>query len=158
MALRCPECGRSLPSELVHGLSRAPAPCPGCEAPLRADLVVGDDAPSVRPPDLEPDTVRTTDVLAGWDVGASAAEVAGWRVDERPFPTDTVVVTGAVLFGSGLGLLLAGRHRVRGGVAGALTGGLVAAVARRIWRLDGPEPAAHLFPVLRLLSMSTALP
>jgi hypothetical protein len=93
---------------------------------------------SVRPPDLAPETVREAevDVLAGWDVGADADEVASWQTDERPFPTDTVVVAGAGVLGALLGAAVGRERRGRGAVGGALLGVLAAALARRVWRLS----------------------
>lgn len=92
---------------------------------------------SVRPPDLAPDLVRD-DVLAGWDVGVGPADMARWREDRRPFPTDTVVVAGAaaggLLLGAALGAVLDERPG-RGAVVGTVVGALAAAAGRRIWRL-----------------------
>jgi hypothetical protein len=90
--------------------------------------------PSVRPPDLLPDTVRD-DVLAGWDVGVGPTEMARWRQDRRPFPTDTVVVAGAAAAGLAIGAVLDGR-RVRGAVLGAVLGAVAGAATRRLWRLE----------------------
>lgn len=92
---------------------------------------------SVRPPDLEPGEVRdpTLDVLAGWDVGADAAQVAAWRQDRRPFPADTVAVVGGGAAGLVAGLVIAPQHRVRGASLGLLAGVIVAAVVRQIWLL-----------------------
>jgi hypothetical protein len=124
-----------------------PATPPGAAAPAATETVAASssagasdaDADSIRPPDLDPQAVRTPDedVLAGWDVGASAVEVASWQRDERPFPTDTVVVVGAAVAGGLLGALLADRHRGRWAVLGALGGAAGAGVARRIWELRG---------------------
>jgi hypothetical protein len=75
------------------------------------------------------------DVLAGWDVGAGAAELGRWREDHPPFPTDTVLVAGAGAFGALVGALR-WPHRGRNAVFGALTGVLVAAVVRQVWRLE----------------------
>lgn len=88
---------------------------------------------SVRPPDLQPDAVRDLDdPLAGWDSGLPDATAA--VRDERPFPLDSVVVTGAGLVGAALGALL-GQRPVRDAPLGALGGVVGAAVARRLWRL-----------------------
>jgi hypothetical protein len=152
---QCPHCGRFLKQALVDALADEPAPCPRCEAPLRAEdfattsaepaerpaaaaVTVGaaDRAPvvaSVRPPDLAPDEVRD-DVLAGWDAGVSAV-VGGPRRDEPPFPTDTVVVASAAVAGAIAGSLL-DRRRVRGALLGGLGAATLAAVVRRIWRLE----------------------
>lgn len=165
---QCPACGRFLKNAFVDALDEAAAPCPACGGELVADMFVakesaggastsgaargtvargaatsplGGDQVSVRPPDLEPETVRdaTRDVLAGWDVTADAAEIASWQRDRRPFPIDTVVVVGCGALG-GLtgGAIGQGRtpRRTGAGVAGGLTLGFtVAAVTRRIWRL-----------------------
>jgi hypothetical protein len=90
--------------------------------------------PSVRPPDLLPDTVRD-DVLAGWDVGVGPTEMARWRQDRRPFPTDTVVVAGAAAVGLAIGAVLDDR-RVRGAALGAVLGAVAGAATRRLWRLE----------------------
>lgn len=145
--IQCPECGRFLAKVLVAGLGQAPAPCPGCAVQLTAAMFVLAEDDSVRPPDLAPDEVRDAtdqphrsgapadDVLAGWDTGVSAAEVASWRDDRRPFPTDTVVVAGAGIVGLALGLVLGGERRGSGAVLGLLAGVATGSVARRIWRL-----------------------
>jgi hypothetical protein len=162
---QCPACGRFLKNAFVVGLGDAAAPCPGCgdeltaimfavvdATPDAASVVAADvssgattdttvDRVSVRPPDLEPASVRDTtrDVLAGWDTTASAEEIASWRRDRRPFPTDTVVVVGSGALGAIAGGVIGRNHdprRLGGGVAGGLVVGLaVAAVSRRIWRL-----------------------
>ena len=95
---------------------------------------VGPDEASVRPPDLAPDTVRD-DVLAGWDVGVGPADMARWREDHRPFPTDTVVVAGAAAGGLVLGAVLDDRPG-RGAAVGTVAGAIAGAAARRIWRLE----------------------
>jgi hypothetical protein len=89
---------------------------------------------SVRPPDLAPDTVRD-DVLAGWDVGVGPTQMARWREDRRPFPTDTVVVAGAAAAGLVVGAVLDDRHG-RGAAIGTVVGGVAGAATRRIWRLE----------------------
>ncbi|MFU8841276.1 MAG: hypothetical protein ACNA8R_11230 [Nitriliruptoraceae bacterium] len=159
---RCPECGRFLANDLVTSLTDAPAPCPRCGIELRPETIIGgerarrprpsaptaaaaaavpstDAAGSIRPPDLDPQAVQTRDedVLAGWDVGADAEEVASWRRDQRPFPTDTVIVVGASVGAGLLGALLADEHPVRWTAVGALGGALGAGAARRIWELRG---------------------
>lgn len=91
-----------------------------------------DDGPSVRPPDLQPDAVRDRDPLAGWDRGVPIG-IAAVR-DERPFPVDTVVVSGAALVGAALGAVL-GRRTLRDAALGGLGGAVGAGLARRIWRL-----------------------
>lgn len=141
--MQCPMCGRFLKNAFVHGLRANPAACPGCDESLDAGMFdppvegPGPSASSVRPPDLRPEAVRddTTDVLSGWDAGASAADLAAWRADRRPFPTDTVVVAASSAGGAVLGSALDGCHRVRGGFAGATAGLVAAGLARRIWQL-----------------------
>jgi hypothetical protein len=153
---RCPDCGRFLPRGFVASLAERTAPCPRCGVALDATQLATDaPAPtaaagtlppepsaaaadtSVRPPDLAPDTVRD-DVLAGWDVGVGPSDMARWREDRRPFPTDTVVVAGAavggLLLGAALGAVL-GERPGRGAVVGTVVGALAAAAGRRIWRL-----------------------
>ncbi len=90
---------------------------------------------SVRPPDLPPAEVRddASDVLEGWDRGATPEEIASWNADAAPFPTDTVAVLAGGTIGALVGALLRG-HRVRGAVFGGLAGLLGVASARRIWR------------------------
>jgi hypothetical protein len=126
-----------VPSDGVPGAARSddvpsvrpPGDVPAAERP--------DDVPSVRPPDLVPETVRDTpDVLAGWDLGADAAEHARWRRDQRPFPTDTVVVLGAAVLGAAAGGVAWERRRAAGVCLGGVGGLLAAAVVRRIWRLE----------------------
>ena len=103
---------------------------------MPADPVATTDA-SVRPPDLEPASVRgdDRDVLAGWDVDADVAELTRWQADRRPFPTDTVVVFGAGAVGALAGAVV-GARRGRGALRGLAVGVLAAAVARRVWRLQ----------------------
>lgn len=124
------------------GSTPVPAvPAPGTAAAVdgeAADASSPSSAPdSIRPPDLDPQVVRTPDedVLAGWDVGATAEEVASWRRDQRPFPTDAVVVVSAGVAGGVLAALLADRGRGRWAALGALGGVVGAGVARRIWEL-----------------------
>jgi hypothetical protein len=92
---------------------------------------------SVRPPDLDPREVQTPDddVLAGWDVGVTADEVAAWRTDRRPFPTDTVVVAVGAILGGVLGNLLSEHRRVLGTGVGVLGGAVAAGAVRRVWEL-----------------------
>jgi hypothetical protein len=92
---------------------------------------------SIRPPDLDPAQVRTPDddVLAGWDTGVTPEEVASWRLDHRPFPTDTVVVISATLVGGLLGWLVPDRNRGRWAALGAVGGAVGAGAIRRIWEL-----------------------
>jgi hypothetical protein len=106
------------------------------DAPSAATERAAEDAPSVRPPDLAPDAVRgEVDVLAGWDVGADADEIASWREDRRPFPTDTVLVLGAGVVGGAIAAAVAGDRRLRAAATGAVLGVLGGAITRRIWRL-----------------------
>ena len=130
---QCPNCGRFLKNVLVERLAEGEQPCPGCDQALTADLFGGT---SVRPPDLPPDEVRddASDVLDGWDRGASAAEMAGWAKDQPPFPTDAVTVAASGLGGMLVGGLLL-RHRLRGVLLGGLIGVVAAAVVRQVWRL-----------------------
>jgi hypothetical protein len=141
---QCPACGRFLKNAFVVGLDEAVAPCPGCGDELHAGMfasTASDPPVSVRPPDLEPASVRDTtrDVLVGWDVTADAEEIASWRRDRRPFPTDTVVVVGGGVLGAIAGGVLGRnsdpRHPVLGIVGGLTLGLTVAAATRRIWRL-----------------------
>lgn len=90
---------------------------------------------SVRPPDLEPESVRDTDVLAGWDVAVSEAETASWSVDARPVPVDTIAVLAAAGLGAVAGLFVSPTRRASGASLGALGGAIAAGIARRIWRL-----------------------
>jgi len=133
---QCPNCGRFLKNALVERLVEEDQPCPGCELALTADMFDADLAASVRPPDLYPAEVRddASEVLDGWDRGASAAEIASWAQDRPPFPTDTVAVAAGALGGALLGAVLV-RRRIRGGVLGGLLGAAVAAVVRQVWRL-----------------------
>jgi hypothetical protein len=104
--------------------------------PTGPDPTARGTATSVRPPDLAPDAVRDLpdDVLIGWDLGASASEVASWRADRRPVPLDTIVVAGSAAVGAALGASV-DRRRGRGAALG-LAGGLgLAAGARQVWRL-----------------------
>lgn len=143
---QCPECGRFLKKVLVAGLEQASAPCPGCSVQLTAAMFLLSEDDSVRPPDLAPDEVRDPpaatapgsvdgDVLAGWDTGVDAAEIASWRKDRRPFPTDTIVIAGAGAAGLLIGMFVRSDRRGSGAVLGLLAGVVGAAVVRRIWRL-----------------------
>lgn len=152
---RCPECGRFLSNELVGRLADEQLPCPRCETPLSAEAVVGaspsgrarsskgDDhshgEASIRPPDLDPEDVRDAgdDVLAGWDVGADAAEVASWADDQRPLPVDTIVVIAGLAIGAAVGAILPERRRVIGAMLGAVAGAVTAGASRRLWELRG---------------------
>lgn len=156
---QCPACGRFLKNDLVQFLADGDQPCPRCEATLTAAMfgvgaaahevpsppasmagstavpeAGGEDA-SVRPPDLAPEQVRDDgDVLAGWDVGADAAEIAGWNHDQAPFPTDTVVVAASAVLGGVLGATLL-PSRLKGAVIGTGLGIGVGVAVRRVWRL-----------------------
>lgn len=92
---------------------------------------------SVRPPDLDPRQVRSDekDVLAGWDAGVTADEIAGWRADRRPFPTDTVIVAVAALLGGLIGGVVCEQRRVLGAGVGVAGGAAAAGVVRRVWEL-----------------------
>lgn len=153
---QCPECGRFLKNAVVADLARAPAPCPACEVELTPAMfglqpampsptgpatvppptpqpvaAASPPSPSIRPPDLQPEAVRDRDdPLAGWDAGIAAPEV----VDQRPFPTDLVVVVAGAVAGAVTGTLAAER-RGRAGALGAVAGALAAGAVRRIWAL-----------------------
>ncbi|MCC5948243.1 MAG: hypothetical protein JJT89_07275 [Nitriliruptoraceae bacterium] len=138
---QCPACGRFLRNAFVEGLAETPAPCPGCDEVLDATVVDGGATTqerSVRPPDLEPDLVRDRprDVLVGWDQDADAEEIASWRADRRPFPTDAVAVVAAALVGGAGGVVSDRARPVRGAVAGMTLGVVLAAAVRRVWRLS----------------------
>lgn len=147
---QCPACGRFLKNDLVQSLAHGDQPCPRCAETLTAEMfgvgvldpvgpsttsaARGDDA-SVRPPDLAPEQVRDDgDVLAGWDVGADAAEIASWNRDRAPFPTDTVVVVAGAVLGGVLGATIL-RSRLKGAVIGTGLGIGVGAAVRQVWRL-----------------------
>lgn len=119
------------PPEAADGAASDVVEAPGSDVVEAPDG--SDPAPSVRPPDLEPETVRD-DVLAGWDVGVGPNGRAAWSDDRRPFPLDTVVVAGTAAAGLLVGAAV-DRRRGRGALVGAVGGGLTAALARRIWRL-----------------------
>ncbi|TVR34763.1 MAG: hypothetical protein EA388_08425 [Nitriliruptor sp.] len=138
---QCPVCGRFLKNDLVQSLAGSDQPCPRCEATLTAAMfgagaaVGGGVDASVRPPDLAPEEVRDDgDVLAGWDVGADAAEIASWNHDRAPFPTDTVVVAAGAVLGGVLGATVT-PARLKGAAIGAGLGAGVGAVVRQVWRL-----------------------
>jgi hypothetical protein len=147
---RRPRPARASERSPASASSAAPAPHPPQDAAVSGDGAP-DDAPSsaagteqragdsIRPPDLDPAAVRTPDddVLFGWDAGVTPDEVASWRVDRRPFPTDTIVVLGAALAGGLLAGLLPDRHRGRWAALGAVGGAVAAGAARRIWELRG---------------------
>jgi hypothetical protein len=131
-----PAAGAASGAASVPGAAEVPGSAGPAGPPAATEQV------SVRPPDLEPATVRDTtrDVLAGWDVTADAAEIASWQRDRRPFPTDTVVVVGAGALGAIAGGLIGASRRPRrvgAGIAGGSTLGFaVAVISRRIWRLS----------------------
>lgn len=141
---QCPACGRFLKRELVEQLVDGERTCPRCEATLNADMFDDDDpsseatGASVRPPDLAPAQVREEpDVLADWDAGADAAEVASWNRDRAPFPIDAVVVLGGTVLGALVGAAAPG-PRLRGAAIGGGVGFGVTATVRQVWRLrDG---------------------
>jgi hypothetical protein len=142
---QCPECGRFLKKAFVESLSSTPTPCPRCEAGLTSAMLGGEviaapepppvpagAEPSVRPPDLQPATVRdrSGDVLAGWD-----RDGAPGVIDRAPFPTDLVVLVTSGAVGAVLGGLF-GERGCRGAILGGASGVLGAAVARQVWRLQ----------------------
>lgn len=145
----CPRCGTALSADTIVGGSggsarRGPRPQPiAATVAASAAAVTGREAEepaeaaSVRPPDLDPREVQTgdDDVLAGWDVGVTADEVASWRLDRRPFPTDTVVVAVGAVLGGAVGGAVWDRRRVLGAGVGALGGAVAAGAARRVWEL-----------------------
>lgn len=92
---------------------------------------------SVRPPDLDPRQVRSVEdnVLAGWDAGVTADEIAGWRSDRRPFPTDTVIVAVGALLGGVIGGAVCDRRRALGAGIGVVGGAVAAGAGRRVWEL-----------------------
>ena len=105
-----------------------------------ADADVHEPAPSVRPPDLEPDEVRRydDDVLHGWDVGVAQADLAPH--DRPPFPADTVWLGVGAAGGAAVALAVArwrGSGQVSGVVLGGLAGAVAVAVGRQVWRLEG---------------------
>lgn len=77
------------------------------------------------------------DVLYGWDTDADAREVAGWNLDRRPLPMDTIAVGTACVVGLILGLS-SRVGRLRGAVFGAVFGAGVMGALRQIWRLPPP--------------------
>jgi hypothetical protein len=156
----CPRCGADLTVE-TFGLEEVIPPAPAPASPTPDDARVASDGPppagvpasgdvppppgavdgpppaggvepSVRPPDLQPGTVRDAagDVLSGWDPDGPAAVV-----DRAPFPTDLVVMLTSGAVGALLGGLF-GERGCRGAFLGGASGILGAAVARRIWRLS----------------------
>lgn len=130
----CPHCGHALTDALVAAVDDAPQRCPRCDATLTAPLLPPGSRQAAEPPATVPDA--DLDVLEGWDVGADASEVAAWRRDERPFPTDTVVVLAAGAAGCVIGAGAWSRHRVAGAALGGLAGLLTGAIGRRIWQLE----------------------
>ena len=164
---QCPECGRFLAKDFVQSLVTEPAPCPKCDlrlsaahfpeelgqaadpdgpveepagsAELRDDTTPDPDALSVRPPDLDPGTVRRTadggrDPLQGWDdAEADVLELDRFRAGRRP-PPDGAIVAGAGLAGAVVGVLVADRPG-RGALLGLTAGIATAGVARQVWRL-----------------------
>jgi hypothetical protein len=148
----CPRCEAGLTVE-TFGLEEVIPPAPGPASPTAADASAtpggpavdvppppgavdgppagGGVEPSVRPPDLQPGTVRdaTGDVLSGWDPQGPAAVV-----DRAPFPTDLVVLVTSGAVGALLGGLF-GERGCRGALLGGASGVLGAAVARKVWRL-----------------------
>jgi hypothetical protein len=149
----CPRCDTPLSADTIvagsGGSSRIGSrPRPVAAAPVAAAAVTSApvneqeagerrEAASVRPPDLDPREVQTADgdVLSGWDVGVTADEVAAWRTDRRPFPTDTVVVAVGALLGGILGSILFGRRRALGTGVGVLGGAVAAGAGLRVWEL-----------------------
>jgi hypothetical protein len=75
----------------------------------------------------------TVDVLAGWDPAGPPAPLDG----SPPFPTDTVAVLAAMTVGTGLGLLVGGRHPLLRAKLGGILGIAGAIAVRRMWRLPG---------------------
>lgn len=164
---QCPDCGRFLSKGFVQNLATEPADCPKCghrlsaaqfpeelgqaaapdgpveepaaAAALRDDTTPDPDDLSVRPPDLDPGDVRTTDdggrdPLRGWDPpDADVVELDRFRAGRRP-PPDGAIVAGAGLAGAVAGLLVADR-RGRGAIVGLAAGVTAAAVARQVWTL-----------------------
>ena len=164
---QCPECGRFLAKAFVQNLATEPADCPKCgirlspahfpdelgqaaspegpseepagAAELRDDTTPDPDDLSVRPPDLDPGTVRTAgegdgDPLRGWDAPeADVVELDRFRAGRQP-PPDGAVVAGAGLAGALVGALVADRRGV-GVAVGLGVGVAAAAVARQVWRL-----------------------
>lgn len=164
---QCPECGRFLAKDFVRTLATEPAECPKCglrlsaahfpdelgqaaapsgpveepaaAAELRDDTTPDPDDLSVRPPDLDPGDVRTTedggrDPLQGWDPpDADVVRLDQFRAGRRP-PPDGAIVAGAGLAGALVGVLVADR-RGRGAMVGLAAGVAAAAVARQVWTL-----------------------
>ncbi len=164
---QCPECGRFLAKAFVQNLATEPADCPKCglrlssahfpevlgqaaspegpseepagAAELRDDTTPDPDDLSVRPPDLDPGQVRTTDdggrdPLQGWDPpDADVVALDQFRAGRQP-PPDAAILAGAGLAGAVAGALVADRRGT--GVAVGLAIGVAAgAVARQVWRL-----------------------
>ena len=117
---------------------------PSAAADSGAAAASGDEgaagtAASIRPPDLDPHEVQAPggDVLAGWDVGVTPAEIDSWRADRRPFPADAVAVAAGAVLGSVLGVAVTERRRVLGAVLGGLGGIAAVGAVRRLWELPG---------------------
>ena len=108
-------------------------------AAATGDEGVADTAASIRPPDLDPREVQAPgdDVLAGWDVGVTPAEIDSWRADRRPFPVDAVAVAAGAVLGSVLGVAVTERRRVLGAALGGLGGIAAVGAVRRLWELPG---------------------
>lgn len=146
----CPRCDTPLSADTVVGGSGSSARGGPRSQPAVTAGAVGSAAAvdvheaqearvgaSVRPPDLDPREVQTVedDVLAGWDVDVTADEIAGWRLDRRPFPADTVVVAVVAVLGGVLGSAVSDRRRALGAGVGVLGGAVAAGAARRVWEL-----------------------
>lgn len=164
---QCPQCGRFLARAFVQNLVTEPAACPKCghmlspaefpdrlgqasrpagaveepaaAAELRSSQTPDPDAASVRPPDLDPGTVRPgehehRDPLATWDRSdADVVQLDRFRAGRQP-PPDSAVVAGAGLAGAVVGAVVA-RRRGTGAAVGLAAGITAAAVARQVWRL-----------------------
>jgi len=144
---QCPACGRFLKRELVASLAEGPASCPRCGEDL--DQTAFDAArPTAEPstaPASQPRDVVTTELRTPSTEPTGSAGSAGDRDpldgwDREPPPSagrDEVVVALApqeLAMAAGLGLLLGalvgGRHRLRGGILGAVAGILAAALVQ----------------------------
>lgn len=154
-SVSCPKCGTLLSASQFdldpHGADArpdGPDEEPAGAAALRQDQPAvpavdassgGDasEATSVRPPDLDPSSVRgsSEDVLAGWDQSGGDVVDLSDRRGGSDAPPDAAVVAGAGVAGALLGMVVASR-RGRGGVIGLLLGLLAGAAARRVWVLD----------------------
>lgn len=158
--LQCPACGRFLAGSFVADLAATDEPCPRCERLLTAvpdgegtvtvrladEVAPGDEPPtwesagqredpSIRPPDLAPDQVGSSDPLADWDEpGGEVVELDRWRGQRQGVP-DLTALAGATLFGAVLGALI-GERRGRMVLFGAAVGLIGMAASRRIWELE----------------------